>query len=572
MFYSKSFIPTLKEDPADAELISHRFMVRAGMIRKLAAGIYNYLPLGMEVLRNVERIVREEMNRAGAIELVMPAIQPRELWEETGRWDVMGKELLRIKDRNDRNFCFGPTHEEVITDIVRHEIRSYRQLPINLYQIQTKFRDEIRPRFGLMRGREFIMKDAYSFDADEAGAEKSYRAMYDAYCRIFSRCGLRYRAVEADTGAIGGSFSHEFMVLADSGEDMVLSCKKCDYAANAELAEIAAPEAEPPSPDVSAMGDFKRVETPNMRTVEEVTGFLGVTPDLLIKTIVMLVDSKPVAALVRGDHEVNPIKVRNALGAGAVEMADAATVEDVTNAPVGFAGPHGLNIKIIADHAIRSMTDAVVGANAADAHMTGANIGRDFNVDIYADIRQAEAGDRCPRCNGTFDEYRGIEVGHVFMLGTKYSKAMNATFLDADGKDRPFIMGCYGIGIGRTAAAAVEQYHDEKGIIWPKLLTPFHVYILPVNVKNEEINEAATKMHDELEDAGFKVLLDDRNERAGVKFADADLLGIPIRITIGSKHLGQGNVELKERTSKDIEIVPLGDVLAEVRRFYTEDG
>jgi len=572
MLYSKYFIPTLKEEPADAELVSHKLMVRAGMIRKLAAGIYNYLPLGMEVLRNVEQIVREEMNRAGAIELVMPAIQPRELWEETGRWNVMGKELLRIEDRHDRDFCFGPTHEEVVTNIVRHEIRSYKQLPINLYQIQTKFRDEIRPRFGLMRGREFVMKDAYSFDADDASAEKSYRAMYDAYCRIFSRCGLQYRAVEADTGAIGGSFSNEFMVLAESGEDKVLSCEKCDYAANAELAEIAAPKEEGPPPDKSSFEPFERVETPGMKTVEEVTDFLGVTADRLVKTIIMVVDSKPVAALVRGDHEVNPIKVRKTLGAETVDMADAETVGKVTNAPVGFAGPHGLDVKIIADHAVRGMTDVVVGANAADAHMTGANIDRDFKVDMYADIRQADDGDSCPRCDGALEGCRGIEVGHVFMLGTKYSVAMNAVFLDAEGKEKPFIMGCYGIGIGRTAAAAIEQHHDEHGIIWPKALTPLHVYILPVNVKVEEIIEAAHKLHDELESAGFKVLLDDRDERAGVKFADADLLGIPLRITLGTKHLKDGNVELKERTSTDIEIVPLGEIASRVRQFYMEEG
>ena len=569
MFYSKSFIPTLKEDPADAELVSHKLMVRAGMIRKLAAGIYNYLPLGMEVLRNVERIIREEMNRAGAIELEMPAIQPRELWDESGRWEIMGKELLRIRDRHERDFCFGPTHEEVVTDIVRHEIRSYKQLPINLYQIQTKFRDEIRPRFGLMRGREFIMKDAYSFDADEAGLEKSYKSMYDAYCRIFERCGLKFRAVEADTGAIGGNFSHEFMVLADSGEDRIFSCGKCDYAANAELAQIAV-SGESKKAASAEMAAFTKVSTPNMRTVEEVTSFLKVKPDKLIKTIIMVADSKPVAVLVRGDQEVNPVKVRKAIGAETIDMADAAVVEEVTHAPVGFAGPHGLKVRILADHAVRGMVNAVVGANAPDAHMTGANEGRDYKVDQFADVRMASAGDGCPRCDGSLSESRGIEVGHIFMLGTKYSKAMKAAFLDAEGAEKPFVMGSYGIGVGRTVAASIEQNHDEKGIIWPKPLTPYHVYILPVNVNQKELADAALKLPGEIEAAGFKALLDDRDERAGVKFTDADLLGIPLRITVGPKHLSKGNVEFKPRTSSEVEIVPITKAVDKVGEFYSE--
>jgi len=571
MLYSRSFIPTLKDDPSDAELASHKLMIRAGMIRKLAAGIYNLLPLGLEVLRKVENIVREEMNRAGAIELSMPAVQPRELWEETGRWNVMGKELLRIKDRHERDFCFGPTHEEVITDIVRREVRSYRQLPLNLYQIQTKFRDEIRPRFGLMRAREFVMKDGYSFDADEEAAERSYKLMYDAYCRIFSRCGLTYSAVEADTGAIGGKFSHEFMVLAESGEDVVLSCEKCGYAANAELAEIRSPERVPPDPAPSEMEEFRRVETPGMTTVESVTGFLGVKPERLIKTIIMTADSKPVAVLARGDHEVNPVKVRNALGARIVEMADAETVREVTNAPVGFAGPHGLKVQIIADHAVRGMKNAVTGANAADAHVMGSNAGRDYKVDFYSDIRTATEGDPCPKCGAPFKKYRGIEVGHIFMLGTKYSEAMGACFLDREGKERPFIMGCFGIGIGRTAAAAIEQNHDERGIIWPKALAPVHVYILTVNAKREDLAQAAQKIHDDLEGAGYKALFDDRDERAGVKFADADLLGAPLRITVGPKHIGEGKVELKERGAGEIELVDLSGIVSRVNAYYAGD-
>ncbi len=571
MLYSRSFIPTIKDDPADAELVSHKLMIRAGMIRKLAAGIYNLLPQGLDVLRNVENIVRDEMNRAGAIELAMPAIQPRELWEETGRWNAMGKELLRIKDRHERDFCFGPTHEEVITDIVRREIRSYRQLPMNLYQIQTKFRDEIRPRFGLMRAREFMMKDAYSFDADEEAAERSYKLMYDAYCRIFSRCGLSYSAVEADTGAIGGRFSHEFMVLAESGEDMVLSCEKCEYSANADLAEIKPPDEVPPEPESSEMEEFRRAETPGMTTVESVTKFLGVNPDRLIKTIIMTADSKPVAALVRGDHDVNPVKVRNALGAQTVEMADAAVVRKVTNAPVGFAGPHGLDIQIVADHSVRGMKNAVTGANAADAHVLGSNIGRDFKVDLYSDIKMASEGDACPKCGSPFKKYRGIEVGHIFMLGAKYSESMGAYFLNKEGKEKPFIMGCFGIGIGRTAAAAIEQNHDERGIIWPKALAPIHVYILTVNAKREDLAQAALEIHDKLESAGYKALFDDRDERAGVKFTDADLLGAPLRITVGPKHIGDGKVELKERTSDEIELVDMNEVTDRVKKFYMED-
>lgn len=558
MRYSQAFIPTLKEDPQDAELISHKLMVRAGMIRKLAAGIYNYLPLGLRVIRKVETIIREEMNRAGAIELLMPGVQPKELWEESGRWEIMGKELLRLRDRHDREFCIGPTHEEVITDIVRHEIRSYRQLPINLYQIQNKFRDEIRPRFGLMRGREFSMKDAYSFDATVEGAEKSYWAMYDAYRRIFDRCGLKYRSVEADTGNIGGKFSHEFMVLADSGEDRILSCDSCDYAANAELAEIG--ERTTQYPDES-LQPFARVATPGMKTVEEVTAFLKVEPKKLVKTLIFNVDGKPVAALVRGDHEANPVKTRKSLGADNIEMADAALVEAATGAPVGFAGPHGLSIERIADLDLKGLKNMVVGANEADAHRTGANVGRDFEVTKWADIRGALDADPCPRCKGKLKEFRGIEVGHVFMLGTKYSLAMNATFLDANGGEQPFIMGCYGIGVGRTAAASIEQNHDERGIIWPWPIAPLHVYVLPVNVKQNDVMQAAIDIHDRLESAGFETLLDDRDERAGVKFADADLLGVPLRITIGPKHLKDGNVELKRRDTEQIEIVPISQIV-----------
>jgi len=564
MRYSEAFIPTLKEDPQDAELVSHKLMVRAGMIRKVAAGVYSYLPLGLREIRKVENIIREEMNRAGAIELLMPGVQPRELWDESGRWEIMGKELVRFRDRHDREFCLGPTHEEVITDIIRHEIRSYRQLPINLYQIQNKFRDEIRPRFGLMRGREFSMKDAYSFDASAEGAEKSYWAMYRAYRRIFERCGLKFRSVEADTGNIGGKFSHEFMVLADSGEDRILSCDSCDYAANAELAEIGERTAQYPD---EPLGPFTKVPTPGMKTVEEVTAFLKVEPKRLIKTLIFDVDGKPVAALVRGDHEANPVKVRKAAGGDNIAMADAAMVEAVTKAPVGFAGPHGLSIPRIADLDLKGMKNMVVGANEADTHMTGANEGRDFEVTKWADIRGALNDDSCPRCKGVLKEFRGIEVGHIFMLGTKYSAPMKATFLDASGKEQPFVMGSYGIGVGRTSAAAIEQNHDARGIIWPWPIAPFHVYILPVNAKQEELMSAAKDIHDRLEAAGLDVLLDDRDERAGVKFADADLIGAPLRITVGSKHLKDGNIEFKRRDSEEVEIIPIKGVVEKVEAY-----
>ncbi|MCZ6469392.1 MAG: proline--tRNA ligase, partial [Candidatus Dadabacteria bacterium] len=450
MRYSNYFIPTLKEDPADAEIVSHKLMIRAGMIRKLAAGIYNYLPLGLRSLGKVEAIVREEMNRAGAIELLMPAVLPAELWEESGRWNYYGKELLRFKDRADREFCLGPTHEEIITDIVRRDISSYKQLPVNLYQIQTKFRDEIRPRFGVMRAREFMMKDAYSFDATVEGAEKSYWAMYEAYNRIFERCGLEFRAVLADTGNIGGNFSHEFMVLAPTGEDIIMSCNKCDYAANLDLAEIGG-QKNRAQKDLNEDSDpIKEVHTPNLKTVEEVAQFLNVKPSNLIKTMIVEVDGKPIAALVRGDHELSLTKLRKSLGAELVELATPATIQEVTGGPIGFSGPVGLNIRKVADISVQNMGTSVTGANKEDYHVINVNLGRDYKIKEFFDIRVASDGDKCPKCDaGTLSSTRGIEVGHVFMLGTKYSEAMNATFVDSDGKIKPFIMGCYGIGIGR---------------------------------------------------------------------------------------------------------------------------
>ncbi len=563
MRYSSYFIPTKKEVPADAEIISHQLMVRAGMIRKLTSGIYNYLPIGLRSIRKVENIVREEMNRAGAIEVLMPAVQPAELWQESGRWDYYGRELLRFKDRHDRDACMGPTHEEVITDLVRKEIHSYKQMPINLYQIQTKFRDEIRPRFGIMRGREFIMKDAYSFDVDEAGANSSYEAMYEAYVRIFQRCGLKFRAVEADSGSIGGSYSHEFMVLADSGEDQIVNCTVCDYAANLERAEVKA-ENDGSSPDAGEFMPMERVDTPDQRTIEEVAGFLGVTPRDLVKTLIYVVDEEPVAVLVRGDHELNEIKLKNVLGAQTVEMASERTVEDATGAPLGFAGPVDLNIKVVADNAIRNMKNGVVGGNEKDLHLKNANLERDFKVALFGDLRTIAPGDACPRCGGAVAFGRGIEVGHVFKLGTKYSDAMKAVFLNEQGKERSMIMGCYGIGIGRTVAAAIEQNHDDNGIVFPVPVAPFEVTVLPLQMHNEDVVQAASNIYDGLLDAGVDVLLDDRDERAGVKFNDADLLGIPVRITIGSRGLKNGEVEVKLRSEPESYTVPLDNAAAAI--------
>jgi prolyl-tRNA synthetase len=564
MRYSQYFIPTVKETPSDAEVISHQLMLRSGMIRKLAAGIYNYLPLGLRSIRKVEAIVREEMNKAGAIEMLMPAVQPAELWKESGRWDFYGKELLRFKDRKDAEFCMGPTHEEVVTDLIRKEVRSYRQLPINLYQIQGKFRDEIRPRFGLMRGREFIMKDAYSFDVNEAGADVSYAKMYKAYRRIFERCGLRFRAVEADTGSIGGNFSHEFMVLADSGEDAIVSCSACQYAANMEKAETrksAAGEHADPRP-------LERVTTPGQKSVEEVALFLGVSSTQVVKTLVLLADNEPVVALLRGDYDLNEIKLKNHLGCAELEMAGDDVVAKVTGAPTGYAGPVGLpgKVKIVADLSLEGMHNFVVGANAGDTHLKNVNLERDFSVTGFVDIRNVIIGDPCPRCDeGSLEIWRGIEVGHVFKLGTKYSKSLHATFLDADGKEQIIYMGCYGIGIGRTVAACIEQNHDENGIIFPIPIAPFQVIVSALSAKDDSVKDAAEAIYQDLLESGIEVLLDDRDERPGFKFKDADLIGIPLRIVVGAKHLVDGRVELKERRSGEVELLPIAEALEKVK-------
>ncbi|MCL4233617.1 MAG: proline--tRNA ligase [Deltaproteobacteria bacterium] len=568
MRYSRMLIPTLKENPAEAEVVSHTLMMRAGMIRRLAAGIYDVLPLGLRSFRKFEAIVREEMNRAGAQEVVLPVIQPAELWQETGRWQKYGPELLRIKDRHGREFCFSPTAEEVITNVVRRDVRSYRQLPINLYQIHTKFRDEIRPRFGLMRGREFVMKDAYSFDADEPGADRSYEAMRRAYHRIFERCGLRFRAVAADSGQIGGAFSSEFMVLADTGESAVASCDSCSYAANLEKASTRPPVC---APKPAAPEALTRVATPGARTIEEVTAFLGKTADRLLKTLIFVADGTPVAVLVRGDRELNYVKLQNLLGADDLVMADPETTQRVTGAPVGFAGPIGLPIRVIADLEVEHMADFVVGANEADAHFTGCNIGRDFPAPEFADLRNVVAGDACPVCEGRLQLDRGIEVGHIFKLGTKYSESMHCAVLNDKGEEVPVVMGCYGIGIGRTVAASIEQSHDDAGIIWPMPLAPFHVALIAASPK-EDVLAFAEKLHDELETAGVEVLYDDRDERAGVKFKDADLIGLPLRLTVGAKGLAEGFVELKRRTEPGapFEPVPTDRVVEHVRALVAD--
>jgi prolyl-tRNA synthetase len=561
MRYSQYFLPTLKETPGDAEVISHQLMARAGMIRKVAAGIYDYLPFGLRVIRKVENIVREEMNRAGAIELLMPAINPADLWQQSGRWQEYGKELLRLKDRKDTDFCVGPTHEEVVTEIVRGTVSSYRQLPLNLYQIQTKFRDELRPRFGLMRGREFIMKDAYSFDVDDAGAEVSYQKMYQAYRRIFERCGLDFRAVEADSGTIGGSFSHEFMVLAETGEDAIVSCGSCDYAANVEKAELRAPVGETSAPTM----ELGKVATPNLKSIDDVAAFLKEKPQQMVKTLMFQNErEETVAVLMRGDRKLNEVKLCNYLDCNHIHLADEALVRKITGAPTGFSGPIGVSCRVIADQDLAIMSDFGLGANEENFHLTGANHGRDFQVEAFVDLREAVAGDDCPRCTGKLEIWRGIEVGHVFKLGTKYSEAMNATVLDDQGKERTLVMGCYGIGVGRTAAAAIEQNHDDNGIIWPMPLAPFQVIVTMLNPKDEAVSAAGETLYQDLLDEGIEVLLDDRDERPGSKFKDADLLGIPLRVNVGARGLKEQSFELQDRRGGERVMLPIEGAAAKV--------
>ncbi|TXD34168.1 proline--tRNA ligase [Lujinxingia vulgaris] len=574
MRLSTMFVPTRKEDPAEAEVVSHQLLVRGGFIRMLARGIYDFLPLGWRSVRKIEQIVREEMDRAGAQEVHLPAVQPAELWQESGRWTHYGAELLRFRDRKGAEFCFGPTHEEVVTDMIRGDVKSYKQLPLNVYQIQTKFRDETRPRFGLMRGREFIMKDAYSFDVDEEGALQSYDVMFEAYHRIFKRLGLEYRAVEADTGNIGGSRSHEFQVLAETGEDEIVSCTECGYAANVEKAEIRLEVAEAGEPSGSELATLR---TPKARTIEEVSAYLKRPAQLIVKTLVYMADEKALIVLTRGDHQVNELKLKaylnGELGRDVQElrMASDAEVEALTKAPVGFAGPVGVEgVEIIADLAVEPMVDFIVGANLKDKHHVNVNHGRDFEVSAFVDLRQAGAGDICGRCGGTLEAHRGIEVGHVFFLGDKYSKAMNANVLDENGEHRPMQMGCYGIGVTRILAAVIEQNHDDDGIIFPMAVAPYQVVICPLHLKNELVVSEAERIYNELQAAGVEVILDDRDLRAGNKFKDADLIGIPVRLTLGGRGVENGEAELKMRHQSENEMVPLSEVVDRIKALIED--
>ena len=566
MRWSQALIPTLKETPADAVAPSHVLLLRAGMVRQLGAGAYSYLPLGFRVLNKVIAIVREEMNAAGAQEILMPALQPIELWKESGRFSTFGELLMKLNVGANQPMALGPTHEEVVTDIVRALIRSYKQLPITLYQIQTKFRDEPRPRFGILRTREFIMKDAYSFDADVEQLNASYDAMYEAYCRIYDRCGIPYVIVEAESGPIGGDSSHEFMVPSSTGEDAILQCTACDYAANVEKAEIGAgPEVAPFDPASPA---YEKVATPNRKTIEEVCDFLKLPKEQSVKLLVFLADGKPVAVLVRGDHEANEAKVRRAFQATTLETPDHAAVLKATGAPVGFLGPVGLTLPWVVDGAVAALSKVVVGGNEVDYHFTGVVPGRDFSLERVVDIRNASAGDPCPRCGKPLVVKQGIEIGHVFKLGTKYSKAMGANFLDDQGHEIPIIMGCYGIGVNRILAAAVEAAHDANGIVWPMPIAPYQVVVVPLQTINPSVMEAANGLAKEFEAAGLDVLIDDREQRPGVKFKDADLIGIPVRVVIGERGLKDGTIEVKWRTDAEAHFVPVATageaILAEI--------
>lgn len=561
---SQLYFPTLREDPVEAEVVSHKFMLRAGFIRKVASGIYNLLPLGNMVVRNIEEIVRDEMTKAGAQEILMPSVIPSELWNRSGRWGVYGKELLRIKDRHDREYCMGPTHEEVVTDLVKDELKSYKNLPLTLFQIQTKFRDEIRPRFGLMRGREFTMKDAYSFHATQEDLDDTYRKMYVAYCNIFERCGLEYKVVDADSGNIGGNQSQEFMVVADTGEDEIFSCSECNYSANGELAKGFNPSLDKPRPTESKI---RKTSTPKTSTVNELRFYFMTDVKNIVKSIIYLADSEPVMVLVRGDHEVNEIKLQNHLGVEVLILADEGTIERVTGGPMGFSGPIGMaeKIRVIADDSVMKKNKAIVGANEFESHFRGAVIGIDIIPDETIDIRNAVDGDVCPVCQeGLLKSTRGIEVGHIFKLGTKYSEAMGSTFVDKDGKDKPFIMGCYGIGIGRTAASAVEQNHDENGIKWPIPIAPFVVNIIIANIKDEDQVKYAEKIYEQLKADGVSVILDDRRERIGVKFNDAELVGHPLNVIVG-KRIQENEVEVMFRDKGIKEVFPIDDAIAIIK-------
>ncbi len=572
MRWSRYYLHTTREVPSDAEVVSHQLMIRSGMLKKQAAGIYTYMPFGWRSLRKLEAIVRRELDRKGACELSMPTIQPAELWQQSGRWQVYGKELLRMKDRHERHFCYAPTAEEVVTSIVRHDVRSYKQLPLNLYQIQTKFRDEIRPRFGLLRGREFLMKDAYSFHAGEESLDETYKDMHEAYCRIFEACDLDYKVVEADTGTIGGSWSHEFMVLARTGESDVVGCR-CGYAANTEKAEIGT---LPVPPGLGGEGEpMEEVATPEMRTVGEVAEFLGVSESQMLKTLIYTSEKEElVAVMIRGDREVNEIKLAKAMDALYPVLATDAEVERVTGAPVGFAGPVGLaGLRSLVDRSAAALKGFVCGANKADAHLKGVRWGRDAAAVVgrasgatceELDVLLADGGDPCPRCGELMEKTRGIEVGHIFKLGAKYSEAMGCNYLDPNGKSHPMPMGCYGLGIGRTVAAAIEQSHDEDGIVWPRPLAPFEVLLIALNPQDPEVVEQAERLYAEMTDRGLDVLYDDRKERPGVKFKDADLIGVPLRVVVGKKGLAEGKIEISTRRDREKDQVAIGDVMGRV--------
>jgi prolyl-tRNA synthetase len=567
MKLSKMLISTLREVPGEAEIASHKLMLRAGMIRKSATGIYTFMPNGVRVLKNVENIVREEMDRAGAQEFLASALIPADLWQESGRWDVFGPEMFRVKDRNGRDFCLGPTHEEIFTDLARNEIKSYKQLPLNLYQIQTKYRDERRPRFGVMRSREFIMKDAYSFDKNNEGLDISYMKMYEAYNKIFTRCDLEFSAVEADSGAMGGSGSAEFMVKSDIGEDEIAFCTSCNYAANTEKATSKLEEVEK-----EVEKELKKTETPNIRTIEELVAFFNTSDKKFAKTLIYKADDKVVGVMVRGDRSLNETKVSNALGGVMeLEMADAETVLNATSAEIGFAGPIGLKVDILlVDEEVTRMSNFIVGANDTGYHYENVNYERDFKG-IVGDYKLVSEGDMCPKCGSPINIRRGVEVGHIFKLGTKYSQAMGANYLDENGKSVPLVMGCYGIGVNRTVAAIIEQHHDENGIIWPMAVAPYKVIIMPANVKNEEQMKMAEKIYEDLKSRGVDVLLDDRNERVGVKFKDSDLIGIPIRVTVGKK-IVEDIVEFKLRKNQDIEEVKIEAIVSRIEKEFLENS
>jgi prolyl-tRNA synthetase len=570
MRVSQLLNPTLREVPAEAEIVSHQLMVRAGLIRKSAAGVYTYLPLGLRVLKKIENIVREEMDAKGGQEVLMPIMQPAELWQESGRWDVYGAEMFRLKDRHNREFCLGPTHEEIITDLIRNEVRSYKQLPLLLYQIQNKYRDERRPRFGLMRGREFVMKDLYSFDRNESGLDESYQKMYDAYCRIFSRCGLTYRPVEADAGAIGGTGgTHEFMVLADSGENSVVYCPNCNYAANVEKAECR-PQ---PMEEEQIKGQRTLVLTPEKKTIEDVCRFLSVSKSQLIKSLLYQGDDKIFLVLIRGDRELNEIKLNNALGGFvSLQLADPQVVEKVLGCEPGFVGPIEIpkELLVVADLEIPLMKRAVCGANKAGYHYVDVDPGKEFRIDQVFDLRMMEPGEACLKCGTPLKEARGIEVGQVFKLGTKYSKALGAVYLDEKGDEKYCVMGCYGVGVSRTMAASIEQNHDDQGIIWPIPIAPYHCIVVPISIKDAQVMEAVDKLYLQLQRLGVEVIVDDRDERPGVKFKDADLVGYPLRITIGSKTLANGQVELRQRKSGETQLVFLEEAAQLVKSMIEE--